>query len=80
VSALTDRITEVLREHELGYNVNDEGEGGFHCVSVDCDWYGHDLDFPAHVAERVEAELASELGCCEQCGGGCNRGRSEVEL
>jgi len=46
-------IGEAIREHELGY---DKAEG-FHCVSIHCDWHGHDLDFPEHVAEVVVAGL-----------------------
>lgn len=55
--ALIDRITGVLREHELGYSK----PRGFHCVSITCDWYGHDLDFPEHVAERIAEALQLEL-------------------
>ncbi len=51
MSDLTDRIAAVLREHVLGYN------GEFMCVGAGCDWTGHDLDHPDHVAAVVVDEL-----------------------
>ena len=47
------QIAEVLREHQLGFSKSK----GFHCLSIECGWHGHDLEFPEHQAEMILAAL-----------------------
>lgn len=43
-------IGEALREHVMGF---DYVSRIWICVSIHCDWTGHDLDFPDHVADVI---------------------------
>ena len=57
MSALTDRIAEVLRAH-IGRPVSDTtSRPGFRIWLQGCQCYWTGEDHAAHVAERVEAEL-----------------------